>query len=193
MSELADDRVVLLADDEVDMLSLYVDFLETEYTVVSAGGGTEAIETFEANMRDIDAALLDRRMPEISGDKVLEHIRESPVDIPAAMVTAVDPGIEIIDLPCDKYVTKPVSKEDLVDTVEDLFLISDFTTVQRELIEKCMKLELLEQVGTGKVDHFDDRLEGLRDDIGELERELENIEVEFDFTEGAERQTQHRF
>ncbi|MFB6373664.1 MAG: tetratricopeptide repeat protein, partial [Bradymonadaceae bacterium] len=53
-------------------------------------------------------------------DRVLEEVRERGLDTRVAMVTAVDPDLDILKLDFDEYVTKPLSEEDLQETVEQL-------------------------------------------------------------------------
>jgi DNA-binding response OmpR family regulator len=59
-------------------------------------------------------------MPGVSGDDVLEQIREMELECRVAMVTAVDPDFDIIEMPFDDYVIKPVSRSDLFETIERL-------------------------------------------------------------------------
>jgi CheY-like chemotaxis protein len=166
--------VVLVADDEIDMLQVYTSYLNDEYSVLSAGGGEEAIDTFYENIHDIDCVLLDRRMPDMSGDDVLREIKDSPADVPVAMVTAVDPGVDIVDLECEHYETKPVTPEDLLNLVSQLLQISEFTTKQRSLVEKRVKLNAVLENGESHVEH-NERVEELRDEIDDLEAQVEEI------------------
>lgn len=114
---------VLVVDDEPDVADAYAAQLETDYIVSTAYGGQEALDKIDAS---VDIVLLDRRMPGISGDEVLEKIRDRELNIRVAMVTAVDPDFDIIDMPFDDYVIKPVSREDLFDTIERLLTCSEY-------------------------------------------------------------------
>ena len=64
----AEEATVMLVDDEPTLVDLYETFLSGEYDVRTATGGTEALEVMDES---VDVALLDRRMPELSGDEVL--------------------------------------------------------------------------------------------------------------------------
>ncbi|MFB6198048.1 MAG: response regulator transcription factor, partial [Halobacteriaceae archaeon] len=66
----------------------------------------------------IDIALLDRRMPNLTGDEVLAQVRDRDLDVQVAMVTAVDPDFDVIKMGFDDYVVKPVTKSDLFDLVD---------------------------------------------------------------------------
>ena len=57
---------VLIVDDEQNLTTLYAAWLEPDYDVVTATSGSEAVTELDS---DVDVALLDRRMPETSGDE----------------------------------------------------------------------------------------------------------------------------
>ena len=109
--------VVLVVDDEEDLADLYSQWLSDDHAVRTAYNGEQALERLDET---VDVVLLDRRMPGLSGDDTLNRIREREYDCRVAMVTAVDPEYDIIELGFDDYVTKPVSKEDLHGVVEEL-------------------------------------------------------------------------
>lgn len=111
-----DPATVLLVDDEESVLETYELYLETEgYDVLTADNGGEALVELDG---DVDVLLLDRRMPGMSGDEVLEHVRDWELDCRVAMITAVDPDSDIVEMAFDDYLTKPISKDELLDTVE---------------------------------------------------------------------------
>ena len=114
---------VLVVDDEPDVADAYAAQLLNEYIVSTAYGGQEALDKLDDS---IDVVLLDRRMPGISGDEVLEKIRERELNVRVAMVTAVDPDFDIIEMPFDDYVIKPVSRDDLFETIERLLTTSEY-------------------------------------------------------------------
>ncbi len=114
---------VLVVDDERDVADAYAAQLEEEFIVMAAYGGQEALDRIDAS---VDVVLLDRRMPDISGDEVLEKIHGRGLQVRVAMVTAVDPDFDIIDMPFDDYVIKPVSRADLIETVDRLLTSSEY-------------------------------------------------------------------
>jgi len=120
---------VLVVDDEPDVADAYAAQLESEYIVSTAYGGEEALDRLDAS---IDVVLLDRRMPDVSGDEVLEKIRDRGLDCRVAMVTAVDPDFDIIEMPFDEYVIKPVSREELFETIERLLTCSEYENQLQE-------------------------------------------------------------
>jgi DNA-binding response OmpR family regulator len=111
------EATVLAVDDEPDLAELYRVYLDPAYDVRIATGGEEAIDAMDDT---VDVVLLDRRMPGMSGHEVLDEIRDEGYDARVAMLTAVEPDVDIVEMPFDDYKTKPVTKEDLVTLVEVL-------------------------------------------------------------------------
>jgi len=125
----SESATVLVVDDEPDVADAYAAQLQAEYDVTTAYGGQAAIDALDDS---IDVVLLDRRMPGVSGDDVLDHIREEDLDCRVAMVTAVDPDFDIIGMPFDDYVIKPVSRDDLFETIDRLLTIGDYQSKLQE-------------------------------------------------------------
>lgn len=121
-------KKVLVVDDEDRLVDLYETWLSEEYEVITAHDGEEAIEKYN---RDVDVALLDRRMPGTSGDEVLEEIRNLPGDCVAAMVTGVEPEHDIVSMEFEDYIQKPISSDDLVGVVDDLADLSEHGETHR--------------------------------------------------------------
>lgn len=108
---------VLVVDDDPQVRELYVQFLEEDYTVLMADDGETALEQMDS---EIDVVLLDRRMPGLSGDEFLKAIRDQGYDCPVALVSAVSPDLDILDLGFEDYLVKPVTKEDLLTLTDSL-------------------------------------------------------------------------
>lgn len=133
---------VLVVEDEQGLADLYTEWLSKEYTVQTAYTGEEAMEMLEAGF---DVLLLDRRMPGLSGDDVLDHIREEALDCRVVIVSAVEPDFDVIELGFDDYLVKPVSEEDLIHAVERMQKRRDYDRdLQRyfALVSKKATLEV---------------------------------------------------
>lgn len=133
---------VLIVEDERGLADLYTAYLDNEYAVRTAYTGEEALELLDDT---IDIALLDRRLDKWSGDQILSVIQERDIDCQVAMVTAIIADFEIVDLPIDEYLTKPVSREGLLETVEELLLRADADIDQQELLSLISRRIALEK------------------------------------------------
>lgn len=132
---------VLIVDDDQDTADLYTDYLKDTYRVHTAYSGEEALEVMDAT---IDVVLLDRRMPELSGDDVLDAIRERDSDCRIVMMTAVSPDFGIIDLPFDEYLVKPVSAETVRDAIERMLVRTTYDANIQRLMSVASKMATLE-------------------------------------------------
>ncbi len=132
---------VLVVDDEPEVTEAYAVWLGDRYEVLTATGGEEALDLIDES---VDVVLLDRRMPELSGDEVLERLAERDVHPRVAMVTAVDPGFDILEMPFDDYLTKPVTSDELVETVDRLASVAEYDERSRRLFSLAQKRAALE-------------------------------------------------
>ncbi|WP_224269447.1 response regulator transcription factor [Haloprofundus salinisoli] len=133
--------LVLVVEDEVDLANLYAAWLDDEYRVRTAYGGREALSELDD---EVDVVLLDRRMPGLSGDEVLDAVRERGIDCRVAMVTAVEPDFDIVEMGFDDYLIKPVTRESLLGTVSSLLRRSEYDDGVRELFALASKKAVLE-------------------------------------------------
>jgi CheY-like chemotaxis protein len=101
------DHRILVVDDEQPIADLFARWLEDEYDVRVAYSGGEALASLDDSL---DVVLLDRDMPDMSGDGVLDTIRSRGIDCRVGMVTAVEPDFDVLTLGYDAYVVKPVTK-----------------------------------------------------------------------------------
>jgi DNA-binding response OmpR family regulator len=165
------ETTILIVDDEAAVADVYAAHLEDEYDVRVANGGEEALEKMDESVR---AVLLDRRMPGMSGDEVLAEIRSRDYDCRVAMVTAVDPDFDILDMGFDEYVVKPVSREDLYDTVDKLLTYSGYDDTFTEYFTLVSKRAALQTSKSQATLETNEEYQELSDRIEDLESELDD-------------------
>ncbi len=136
---------------------------------IPAASGEEAFERLDA---DVDVVLLDRLMPGLSGEQVLERIRESGVDCRVGMVTAVEPDSDVATMPFDAYVPKALDRETVVETVDRLAARADYDAVLREHYAVAEKLSTIEAREPEPELAKDDAYRELVDRFRELEARL---------------------
>lgn len=107
------DTTVLFVDDEPELLEIYELVCGSEYTVLTATSGEEALGAFGPH---VDVAFFDRRMPDMSGDEVIRALRERGYQTPVAIISAVDPETEP-SVDHETYLTKPIAGEELLETI----------------------------------------------------------------------------
>lgn len=132
---------ILVVEDERDLADLYAEWLGDSYPTEIAYSGIEALDAIGES---IDIVFLDRRMPDLDGDEVLKEIRTRDLNTRVAMLTAVTPDFDIIEMGFDEYLTKPVTKEDLFETVDRLHRRSSYEEQVNELYSLTSKRMTLE-------------------------------------------------
>ncbi|MFB6268104.1 MAG: response regulator [Halodesulfurarchaeum sp.] len=162
---------VLIVDDEPGIRDLAAAWLGGTYEVRTAADGTDALEVVDG---DVDLAFLDRRMPGKTGDEVLETLRDRGYTFPVAMLTAVSPTLDILEMSFDDYVVKPVSREELLDVAERLERRATYDERSREFFRLATKRAKLE--AEESVDHREsEEYHALVSEMEELQAELNEV------------------
>ena len=168
--------VVLVVDDEPDVADSYAAFIRDRYEVRTAYSGEAALEVLDDA---VDVVLLDRRMPDMFGDEVLAQIRDRGVDCRVAMVTAVDPDVDIIDMEFDDYVVKPVTRDEVLDTVGRLLRVAQYERTLREYYRVTRKWVTLSEARSGSDIESDPEFADLAERRDELREQLEATAADF--------------
>jgi DNA-binding response OmpR family regulator len=161
---------ILVVDDERDLADLYEVWLSEEYRVRTAYGGEEALDVCD---NAVDVVLLDRRMPDLSGDEVLERLRDRGNDCQVVMVTAVDPDFDILGMGFDDYVTKPVDRTKLHTLVERMLTRREYDAQLRSYYR------LVEQSAALTTEKSGDEL-AASPEFADLEARIADLEAKMD-------------
>lgn len=106
---------ILVVDDEKKICEFIKAYLDKEgYDTDIVYDGKTSIEYFNKN--NYKLIILDRMLPDISGEEICSYIRERS-DIPIIMLTAKiedEDKIEGFTLGCDDYLCKPFNVKELV-------------------------------------------------------------------------------
>ena len=138
---MSDRPVVAVVDDEPELADLFTAWLDGEYDVRTAYGGTAALDVIDD---DVDVALVDRLMPDTSGDDLVVALTDRDWDGQVAMVTAVEPDFDIVELGFDDYLVKPVYRDQLESTIERLLERATYDDRVQELFALVTKRSTLE-------------------------------------------------
>jgi CheY-like chemotaxis protein len=123
--ERVDGRSVVIIDDDrasQELLTAYL--VGTGVQVVRARDGTEGLG--EIRRRRPVAVVLDILLPGIDGWAVLDELRsdETTRDVPVIIVSILDEKSRGLALGAASYLTKPVSREDLIEALRDVKVLS---------------------------------------------------------------------
>lgn len=114
---------VLIVDDEPFNIEVLEQALDgTDYQVVTASNGKEALEKIQSEQPDL--ILLDLMMPIMDGFTVLAKVKDDPMlrDIPVIIVSAENDSKSVvkgIKQGAEDYLTKPVDTAQFVKKVKD--------------------------------------------------------------------------
>ena len=172
MSPTADDSPprVLVVDDERAIADIYAIRLGDDFDVHVAYGGKEALQKVDA---DVDVVLLDRRMPDCSGDEVLAEMQSRGLECRTIMTTAVTPDFDIMDMPFDDYLCKPIDKASLQSAIKQQLNAKDYGDRFAEYFAITAKIALLDsQKGPSELAD--------NDEYQRLQRESERLREELD-------------
>ncbi|OGS18886.1 MAG: hypothetical protein A3J83_03960 [Elusimicrobia bacterium RIFOXYA2_FULL_40_6] len=107
-------KKLLIVEDEELLSQLYEDVLKKEYEVSLFHTGQQALVWLKTVKPDL--AILDVKLPDISGLKLIKEIKTKYPDVPVIMVTAYDASRTGHENWLDKtldYIVKPVVFEEL--------------------------------------------------------------------------------
>ena len=171
---------VLIVEDEQHLADLYTDYLGDKYDVRTAYSGEEGLERLAD---DIDVVLLDRRMPVVSGNEVLAEIEERGLSTRVAMVTAVNPDFDIIEMGVDGYLVKPVTRDELSEVVDRLYKIAAYSDQLQELTTRKLKRNVLQVEKTQTELEASGRYQELQTEIAEIAARVDELAAELDVEE----------
>ena len=113
---------IMIVDDEQDQREMLGGFLEKQGFITSlAADGKEAIDIVQN--QNIDLALLDHRLPDINGDKLLIALKKINPLLKAIMITAygeVETAVSVMRSGADDFFEKPVDLNHLLERLRSL-------------------------------------------------------------------------
>jgi DNA-binding HxlR family transcriptional regulator/DNA-binding NarL/FixJ family response regulator len=175
LQEPDEEQVVLVADDNRQVATMHTTWLAEEYTVRTAHDGEQALQELD---EDVDVAVLDRRMPGLTGDEVLDWIRSQRYDCRVVVITAEDVDLDVATMGFDEYLTKPVLREQLHDVVESLLDRAELEREHRQYLALQSKVALLEAELSSDALAASDSYQRLTDRLDAMDPEPEDVDAE---------------
>ncbi|UCE96540.1 MAG: response regulator [Candidatus Bathyarchaeota archaeon] len=111
---------ILIVEDDVQILKTLSTLLQqTGYSTDTAKNGKEAIQKLETKFFNI--ALLDIRLPDMEGTRLLTTMRQNLPDMVKIIITgyaSTENAVEALNLGADAYILKPIKPKELLALIE---------------------------------------------------------------------------
>jgi two-component system, cell cycle sensor histidine kinase and response regulator CckA len=118
------DRTLLIVEDEHLMLRLLEKFFSRHgYQVLTASDGEQAIEVYHSCMRQIDAVLLDMRLPKGTGEEVFRAMKDENPAVKVVMASGFlepETKIEMALAGAKQFVNKPYNLDELLEIFQSV-------------------------------------------------------------------------
>ena len=114
-------KSILIVEDDKAIIKSLKDILQSEgYSVDTAENGREAIQ--KSKEKFFNMALLDIKLPDMEGTKLLTLMHEDLPKMVKIMVTgypSLENAVEALNLGADAYVMKPIKPENLLALIKE--------------------------------------------------------------------------
>jgi len=127
---------------------------------------------------DDDEAVADVYARRLSGREVLGTIRERGLTCGVVMVTAVDPGFDIVDMGFDDYLLKPVEREQLEQVVKGTIERLSHEEATREYLSLASKVATLRLEKSAAELEASEEYAALLDRLRDLKEEVDTDEID---------------
>ncbi len=115
----ANKKRILVVEDDIEINYLHRNYLSDLFTVDIESTGLSAMQYLKKN-RDIDLALIDLMLPDISGIDVLRELKKIMPFVPTIIVTAFgseDVAVKAFRCGARDYIKKPFTYDELIKRV----------------------------------------------------------------------------
>ena len=117
----AEKKSILIVEDDKAIIKSLKEILQSEgYSVDTAETGREGIQKSKAKF--FNMALLDIKLPDMEGTKLLVTMHETSPIMVKIMVTgypSLENAVEALNMGADAYIMKPVNPEKLLALIEE--------------------------------------------------------------------------
>ena len=142
---------ILIVDDESSQRDLLRGFLANQgHDVLTAADGEEACSLF--SREPIQLAILDHRMPGLTGEEVLKKLKALNPMVHAIIITAygnVDTAVTTIKLGADDFLEKPVDLSVLLQKIQQIegqiVIEEDVASVNEAIETSTLPLKIVAQ------------------------------------------------
>lgn len=140
----SDTPTVLVADDEVNIVTLLEMELEAEdFNVVTANDGISALKILREDPPSL--ALLDWNMGGITGLEICQRLRDTGSSLPVIMITCrdeIDDRVAALETGADDFISKPFNIREVIARVKALIRRSSGTSASSKDGSEAVEIEV---------------------------------------------------
>ncbi len=128
--------ILIVDDDESTCRTLALIFKKKGYEIETARMGREAIEKMQKKFFNL--ALLDIRLPDIEGTKLLSSLKEMHPDLEVIIITAhasVKTAVQALNKGASAYITKPLNMDEVLAIVREALRKQHLVVENRRLLK----------------------------------------------------------
>lgn len=130
---------ILIVEDDVSIHNVIEELLKKEnYITFNAYSGTEALLFLEKEKYDL--ILLDLMLPAVSGEEIIEKVKDTPIIVLSAKISS-DDKVNCLLNGANDYITKPFDGKELLARIEVQLRLKSNSNIKETL--KYKDLELL--------------------------------------------------
>jgi CheY-like chemotaxis protein len=115
---------LMIVDDEIQLLTMFKRIFEPQgYKVTTFSDSSKALAEFKRNSDGYDLAILDQRMPELTGANLAVQMITQRPDFPIILLTGFSDTVTPDDaarIGIRKYLSKPIRQAKLSETIRNV-------------------------------------------------------------------------
>lgn len=119
-------KILIIDDDKIIRRSLTITLEDEGYIVDTAENGKEAIEKTNTNYYNL--AIVDWRLPDIEGTKLLNEFKATTPKMAKIMLTgypSMNNAIDAVNKRADAFFTKPIAIDELLAKMKELLKLQE--------------------------------------------------------------------
>jgi len=145
--------ILIVDDDESTCRTLGLIFGKKDYEIETARMGQEAME--KVQKRFFNLALLDIKLPDIEGTKLLSSLKEIHPDMEVIIITAyasLKTAVQALNKGASAYITKPLNMDEVLATIREALKKQHLMIENRRLLKVAQQgFERLQKVLEGTI------------------------------------------
>lgn len=174
-AERSESKKIMIVDDNDDMRQFLETILGSEWQIVSARDGADALQQIRTSLPDL--VITDLMMPNLDGLELTRRIKQSEETsfLPVILLTAksaIESRLEAMEEGADDYVTKPFEPDFLRARVRNI--LRQREKLEQTYRERLLRLEPVNKEVESAEDTFLARLMAI------MERHMDNNELTVD-------------